>query len=60
MENILKEAPKVYLMRECTPIQGTLPLTHMGYPQSTKGYYIKTQSQTRILEVKQIKVQRQS
>ena len=63
MENlykILNEAPQVWFARESPPSQGDFPLTQVVCPQSTGGYYIKTKSQTRLLEAKQMNVQRQS
>ena len=57
---IMKEAPQAQFARESPPSQGTLPLTQMRFPQSTEGHYSNNQSQKRLLEVKQIKVQIQS
>ena len=59
-QNIFQEALKSCLTREIPPSRGILPLTHVGCPQSTGGHYIKNKSQTRLLEVKQIKVQSKS
>ena len=58
--HILKEAPQVWLTRESQPSQDTLPLTQVGCTQSTGENSIKNQSQTRLLETNQIKLQRQS
>ena len=56
LENILKESLQVWLVRESPRSQSNLPLTQMGYPQSTGEHYIDNQIQTKLLELKKIKI----